>query len=151
MTERPADGRSHMSHPPIFNGMDYLDSVVDHLPGEPKPRDLKYAVLHLLAATEALLKARLLQEHWSLVFRDPGRPDRREVSITAPSPLTRRLTCRRSGITRPCELAPGQGWIEEMIENVAYRRATISPLLISTAIRAGSPERSCSPSRSNCA
>ncbi|WJV48875.1 hypothetical protein [Streptomyces flavofungini] len=35
-------------------------------------RDLKYAVLHLQAAVEVLLKARLQQEHWSLVFRNPG-------------------------------------------------------------------------------
>ena len=35
-------------------------------------RDLKYAVLHLQAATEVLLKARLVREHWSLVFKDPG-------------------------------------------------------------------------------
>jgi hypothetical protein len=62
--------------PPIVNGIDYLYSVVDHLSGEPQPRDLKYGVLHLQAATEVLLKARLLQEHWSLVFKDPGRADR---------------------------------------------------------------------------
>ena len=53
--------------------MDYLLSVVGHLAGEPEPRDLKYAVLHLQAAAEVLLKSRLLQEHWSLVFKDPGR------------------------------------------------------------------------------
>lgn len=56
--------------------MDYLDSVANCLSGEPTSRDLKYAVLHLQAATEVLLKARLLQEHWSLVFREPGRADR---------------------------------------------------------------------------
>ncbi|MDQ0604807.1 hypothetical protein QF037_009152 [Streptomyces canus] len=31
-----------------------------------------YAVLHLQAAAEVLLKARLLREHWSLVFKNPG-------------------------------------------------------------------------------
>ncbi|MFD7262678.1 hypothetical protein [Streptomyces sp. NPDC059874] len=36
----------------------------------PGDRDLKYAVLHLHAATEVLLKARLVREHWSLVFSD---------------------------------------------------------------------------------
>lgn len=75
MTERQADEHAHLYYPPILNGMDYLDSVVDHLSGEPTPRNLKYAVLHLQAATEVLLKARLLQEHWSLVFKDPGRAD----------------------------------------------------------------------------
>ncbi|WP_234319431.1 hypothetical protein [Streptomyces sp. NRRL S-237] len=67
--------------PPVQNGVDYLGSVADHLSlGQADPRDgqglnprhLKYAVLHLQAAAEVLLKARLVQEHWSLVFKDPG-------------------------------------------------------------------------------
>ncbi|MFE6816208.1 hypothetical protein [Streptomyces sp. NPDC057677] len=54
------------------NGLDYLVSVVDHLGkdeygDDPGPRSLKYAVLHLQAAAEVLLKARLEREHWSLV------------------------------------------------------------------------------------
>jgi hypothetical protein len=36
----------------------------------PDQRDLKYAILHLQAATEVLLKVRLMREHWSLVFRN---------------------------------------------------------------------------------
>ena len=62
--------------PPIENGLDYLCSVVDHLvkTGEDSPgaRDLKYAVLHLQAAVEVLLKARLQAEDWTLVFKVPG-------------------------------------------------------------------------------
>lgn len=62
--------------PPIENGLDYLCSVVNHLvkAGEESPgaRDLKYAVLHLQAAVEVLLKARLQAEHWTLVFKVPG-------------------------------------------------------------------------------
>ncbi|QTI87214.1 hypothetical protein [Streptomyces sp. AgN23] len=58
--------------PPVHNGIDYLTSVVEHLSHtRPDPRDLKYAVLHLHAATEVLLKARLQIEHWSLVFLEP--------------------------------------------------------------------------------
>ncbi|MER5482548.1 hypothetical protein ABT024_04940 [Streptomyces sp. NPDC002812] len=58
--------------PPVDNGLDYLVSVVDGLErdeyGErPGPRKLKYAVLHLQAAAEVLLKARLEIEHWTLV------------------------------------------------------------------------------------
>jgi hypothetical protein len=58
--------------------MDYLPSVIRHLIPrqtswsrrviEPGPSELKYAVLHLHAAAEVLLKARLIKEHWSLVF-----------------------------------------------------------------------------------
>lgn len=66
--------------PPVENGVDYLRSVVEHLTAEklPGPRHLKYAVLHLQAATEVLLKARLQREHWSLVFANPGLATRRK-------------------------------------------------------------------------
>ncbi|MFF3127733.1 hypothetical protein ACFVRD_36815 [Streptomyces sp. NPDC057908] len=64
-----------LDFPPVPNGIDYLRSVVKHL--RPKtggaPRDIKYAVLHLQAATEVLLKARLSRVHWSLIFKDPGK------------------------------------------------------------------------------
>ncbi|MDP5317387.1 serine/arginine repetitive matrix protein 1 [Streptomyces poriferorum] len=58
---------------PVSNGLDYLVSVVNHLDeneSEVTPRDVKYAVLHLEAAVELLLKARLHSEHWTLVFTD---------------------------------------------------------------------------------
>lgn len=67
---------THVEYPPVLNAMDYLEDVVDRLSGEPQPRDLKYAVLHLQAAAEVMLKARLRQEHWSLVFKIPGHADR---------------------------------------------------------------------------
>ncbi|MCE3034379.1 hypothetical protein [Streptomyces sp. CMSTAAHL-2] len=57
--------------PPVENGMDYLISVLEHLDGEPSPRSLKYAVLHLQAATEVLLKARLIAFDWRLAFQKP--------------------------------------------------------------------------------
>lgn len=76
--------RPDMDFTPVRNGMDYLSSAVVHLAPTPYPsrarpisdRELKYAVLHLQAATEVLLKARLVREHWSLVFKDPGKATR---------------------------------------------------------------------------
>ncbi|MCY1649282.1 hypothetical protein ACN6LF_004661 [[Kitasatospora] papulosa] len=64
--------------PPVHNGIDYLRSVVTHLRPKSggKPRDIKYAVLHLQAAAEVLLKTRLARVHWSLVFKDPGKATR---------------------------------------------------------------------------
>jgi hypothetical protein len=59
-----------ISFPPLQNGLDYLQSVVEHLRDAPDQRDLKYAILHLQAATEVLLKVRLMREHWSLVFKN---------------------------------------------------------------------------------
>ncbi|MEU2098661.1 hypothetical protein ABZ741_21470 [Streptomyces globisporus] len=64
-----------LDFPPVRNGIDYLASVVSHLDeseSDVDERDLKYAVLHLQAAVEVLFKARLLREHWSLVFENPG-------------------------------------------------------------------------------
>ncbi|MGW4979789.1 hypothetical protein, partial [Streptomyces mirabilis] len=75
---RPS-GPQQLDFPPVRNGIDYLASVVEHLDENEsavEPRDLKYAVLHLQAAVEVLLKARLLREHWSLVFKDPGKATR---------------------------------------------------------------------------
>jgi len=61
--------RPDVQFPPVQNGMDYLLSVVGHLDREnPGPGELKYAVLHLQAATEVLLKACLLGFDWRLVF-----------------------------------------------------------------------------------
>ncbi|MFJ8394132.1 hypothetical protein [Streptomyces sp. NPDC094144] len=71
--KRPSP-RPDVFYTPVSNGMDYLVSVLKHLTeGEtpPSARDLKYTVLHLQAATEVLLKARLAREHFSLIFVDP--------------------------------------------------------------------------------
>ncbi|MCE7051934.1 serine/arginine repetitive matrix protein 1 [Streptomyces purpurascens] len=65
---------SQLDFPLVRNGLDYLTSVVEHLDeteSEVTARDVKYAVLHLQAAVEVLLKARLMAEHWSLVFSRP--------------------------------------------------------------------------------
>lgn len=65
-----------LQFPPVHNGMDYLRSVVTHLDRvEPGPRDLKYAVLHLQAATEVLLKALLVSLDWTQVFNKPDEAD----------------------------------------------------------------------------
>lgn len=61
-----------INFPPIQNGLDYLKSTVEHLRERPTARDLKYAVLHLQAAVEVLLKVRLIREHWTLVFSKPN-------------------------------------------------------------------------------
>lgn len=75
---QPAKGtgqRPDVHYPLITNGLDYLIDVADRLTadpaGLPDARALKYAVLHLQAATEVLLKARLQDEHWALVFKKP--------------------------------------------------------------------------------
>lgn len=84
---RPAP--TTIDYPPVRNGVDYLASVVQHLGGaartrgadhSPNPRQVKYAVLHLQAGVEVLLKARLQREHWSLVFSNPGSATRASLA-----------------------------------------------------------------------
>jgi hypothetical protein len=73
---------SEVFFPPVPNGLDYLVSVVEHLESgneRVSARDLKYAVLHLAAGAEVLLKARLQLEHWSLVFKDPAKAERMKL------------------------------------------------------------------------
>ncbi|MEU1800121.1 hypothetical protein [Streptomyces sp. NPDC019937] len=55
---------------------------MEHLNADTGPRELKYAVLHLQAAAEVLLKSRLLREHWSLVFSDPARATSEKFSAS---------------------------------------------------------------------
>ncbi|MCX5326258.1 hypothetical protein [Streptomyces sp. NBC_00120] len=77
-TERPSK-RPDVSYTPVSNGMDYLVSVFQNLTEgatPPSARNLKYTVLHLQAATEVLLKARLAHEHFSLIFADPTQATR---------------------------------------------------------------------------
>ncbi|MDH6544839.1 hypothetical protein [Streptomyces sp. SPB4] len=73
VSEENNGGVPEASFPPVQNGIDYLADVTGHPGlGQPSPRNLMYAVLHLQAAAEVLLKARPVQEHWSLVSNDPG-------------------------------------------------------------------------------
>ncbi|MET9568549.1 hypothetical protein ABZY34_05295 [Streptomyces virginiae] len=84
--------------PPVANGLDYLVSVVELLErdeGAASARDLKYAVLHLAAGAEVLLKARLHMEHWSLVFTDPGAATRKALEDSSLSSCTPDQTRKR--------------------------------------------------------
>jgi DNA-directed RNA polymerase subunit M/transcription elongation factor TFIIS len=56
--------------PPLRNGVDYLQDAVHRLGATPSPKDLKYAVLHLHAGVEVLLKYRLICEDWRLILED---------------------------------------------------------------------------------
>ncbi|MDQ0687109.1 hypothetical protein QFZ56_006072 [Streptomyces achromogenes] len=65
--QQPAD----LHFPALVNGLDFLVSAVGSLSGDdgqPGPRDMKYAVLHLQAAAETLLKARLEMHDPALVW-----------------------------------------------------------------------------------
>ncbi|MFF0408331.1 hypothetical protein [[Kitasatospora] papulosa] len=82
-TDEPGAG---VDFPPVENGIDYLRDVVDRLAREDDlpvtPRGLKYAVLHLQAATEVLMKYRLSLEHWTLVL------EKLDLTRTSKKPIT---------------------------------------------------------------
>lgn len=59
----------------VDNALDFVLSAAEHARRD-SARDWKYALLHLVAGVELLLKARLGQEHWSLLFADKDKADR---------------------------------------------------------------------------
>lgn len=64
-----------MSHQDIFdsltrNAFDFLQHAVAEFDRAPK-----YSVIHFCSAVEMLLKARLMQEHWSLIVSKPDQAD----------------------------------------------------------------------------
>ena len=60
------------------NGLDFVLSAAD-LATRDTPRDWKYAILDLSNGMELLLKARLEQEHWSLLFSNPDKANRSKL------------------------------------------------------------------------
>lgn len=61
----------------IENALDFILEAASRL-GSPQgnSRDLKYAVLHLCAGVDLVLKERLRREHWSLVFQNVNKANR---------------------------------------------------------------------------
>jgi hypothetical protein len=72
------DGR--LKFPLLHNSLDFVLSAAEYA-GENSQRSWKYAILHLIAGIELLLKSRLELEHWSLVFQDVDRAN--ESSYTS--------------------------------------------------------------------
>jgi hypothetical protein len=64
----------------ISSGLDFLESAVDRL-AKGGERELRYGALHVTAAIEALLKAQLAREHWTLVVDDVNRARRTEYEV----------------------------------------------------------------------
>src|SRR5947209_5795453 len=58
----------------VENALDFFHEAVKDAQ-ETDHKRLKYAVLHSASAVELILKARLVLEHWTLVFRDPGKAE----------------------------------------------------------------------------
>lgn len=52
----------------LENGLNFVVSALEYLDEPIQPSDLKYAILHLSSGIELILKERLRQEHWALLF-----------------------------------------------------------------------------------
>lgn len=66
----------------VENAFDYLvEAALCVAKGE--QRYFKYSLLHLAAAVELFLKARLAKEHWSLVFVDPEKANIADLATGA--------------------------------------------------------------------
>jgi hypothetical protein len=59
----------------LENGLDFIASGLATISKATDKRDLKYGVLHLASGVELVLKERLRQEEWSLIFPKPETAD----------------------------------------------------------------------------
>jgi len=65
----------------LENAFDYILEAVQQLQGKrPAKRRIKYGIIHLWSGIELLLKKRLMDEHWSLIFRDINKADKNALN-----------------------------------------------------------------------
>ncbi|GAB1446032.1 hypothetical protein MASR2M41_17810 [Flammeovirgaceae bacterium] len=69
----------------LENGLDFILSSVKLIIEKKKIEDYKYAILHLSAGLELVLKERLKQEHWSFIFENIDKA-KQELLITGDFP-----------------------------------------------------------------
>jgi len=65
----------------LENAFDYILDAVQQLKGKrPAKRRIKYGIVHLWSGIELLIKKRLMDEHWSLIFRDINKADKNALN-----------------------------------------------------------------------
>jgi hypothetical protein len=71
----------------LENGLDFISSGLAYVARGETKSDLKYGVLHLASGIELVLKERLRQEDWTLVFKQPEKADENnynpEISVAS--------------------------------------------------------------------
>ncbi|MEV4055177.1 hypothetical protein AB0J55_28585 [Amycolatopsis sp. NPDC049688] len=93
---------------PIVNGVDFLDSAISHLAASADPRRLKYAVLHLQAAIEILVKIRLQREGIEHIFEDPYSADENKLKQGAFRSVTLNAAIKRLAKVADIKLSTAQ-------------------------------------------
>jgi hypothetical protein len=91
---------------PIVNGVDFLDRAIHELLEAHDQRELKYAVLHLQAAAEILVKVRLQREGFKYVFEDPEQADETKWKRGDFKSVTLTSAVKRLGEIAEIKLAP---------------------------------------------
>ena len=64
----------------VENALDFLLSAAEAVQRDNGPRSLKEAVLNLADGSDLLIKARLMREHWSLIFSDTDQASYEKLS-----------------------------------------------------------------------
>ena len=86
----------------VDNGFDFLNKAIEYLQDNPK-----FSVIHFHAAVELFLKARLMEEHWSLVISQRQYPDWKKFisgnfqSLSIDGAADRLEKVVRSGLSKP--------------------------------------------------
>jgi len=98
----------------VLNATDFMLSAAKELKDSPK-----FSLLHFCTGVELILKARLMDEHWTLILKDPGKANwRRFVDCTFQTVGMSQAIDRLTGImphTLPTR-------VEKAIKNIANHR-----------------------------
>src|ERR1700722_16218200 len=76
-SKRPASDATQLSM--LENGLDFIRSGLKFIAKPESNFDLKYAVLHLSAGIELVLKDRLRREDWRLIFKDVTKANEKKM------------------------------------------------------------------------
>lgn len=63
----------------ILSSLEYLINAEEEAIEEKKMRNLKYSILNLSSGTELILKSRLYSEHWTYIFQDMNKANRKDL------------------------------------------------------------------------
>lgn len=61
----------------LENGLDFIDNSIDPILNVKNQHELKYSILHLSAGIELILKEILKNEHWSFIFEDINKANKK--------------------------------------------------------------------------
>jgi len=64
----------------LENGLDFVLSALDTIINSKNETQLKYSILHLSAGVELILKERLRNEHWSLIFENTNNANTKDLA-----------------------------------------------------------------------